>query len=230
LAASFSPDGKRIVTASEDNTAQLWDAATGRPLAEAIRHSGAVLSAAFSPNGRLLVTASLDCTARVWIQPAHEQGFPFWTRTWVEAIGTNRFDPNGALVAASPYQGIPSEVAPGSAWAAFARWFQQTGAAKTISPNSSRTYSESVVDRIREGTPESLREAYSALPGDPLVKAVRSLRGACLDSGPSCSASLGEAGVPDVEEIQTTTVSGPSRCMCGTRHRNEQGRRRAIRM
>ena len=28
--AAFSPDGSRIVTASEDNTARIWDAATGQ--------------------------------------------------------------------------------------------------------------------------------------------------------------------------------------------------------
>ena len=31
--AAFSPDGKRIVTASDDKTARLWDAETGKPIA-----------------------------------------------------------------------------------------------------------------------------------------------------------------------------------------------------
>jgi hypothetical protein len=32
--AAFSPDGKRIVTASRDKTARLWDGETGKPLGE----------------------------------------------------------------------------------------------------------------------------------------------------------------------------------------------------
>ena len=35
--AAFSPDGKRIVTASEDKTARMWDAATGKPIGEPLK-------------------------------------------------------------------------------------------------------------------------------------------------------------------------------------------------
>ena len=42
LSASFSPDGTRIVTAARDQTARLWDAATGKPLGEPMRHENAV--------------------------------------------------------------------------------------------------------------------------------------------------------------------------------------------
>ena len=65
--AAFSPDGKRIVTASEDKTARLWDAETGKPIGEPLRgHEGRVSSAAFSPDGKRIVTASGDKTARLW--------------------------------------------------------------------------------------------------------------------------------------------------------------------
>jgi WD40 repeat protein len=65
--AAFSPDGKRIVTASWDKTARVWDAKSGKPIGEPlIGHSGRVVSAAFSPDGRRIVTASDDKTARVW--------------------------------------------------------------------------------------------------------------------------------------------------------------------
>ena len=35
--AAFSPDGKRIVTASYDKTARVWDAATGQPIGEPLK-------------------------------------------------------------------------------------------------------------------------------------------------------------------------------------------------
>ena len=65
--AAFSPDGKRIVTASGDKTARIWDAATGKPIGEPLTgHDGSVSSAAFSPDGKRIVTASEDKTARIW--------------------------------------------------------------------------------------------------------------------------------------------------------------------
>jgi WD40 repeat protein len=65
--AAFSPDGKRIVTASQDKTARLWDAETGKPVGEPLKgHEGYVLSAAFSPDGKRIVTASEDTTAQLW--------------------------------------------------------------------------------------------------------------------------------------------------------------------
>ena len=64
--ATFSPDGGRIVTASTDNTARIWDAGTGRVIATLSGHTGWVSSAAFSPDGGRIVTASSDGTARIW--------------------------------------------------------------------------------------------------------------------------------------------------------------------
>ncbi|MBV8106536.1 MAG: TIR domain-containing protein, partial [Hyphomicrobiales bacterium] len=65
--ASFSPDGTRVVTASADRTARVWDLRGERPSFVALEgHTGSVASASFSPDGTRVVTASLDKTARVW--------------------------------------------------------------------------------------------------------------------------------------------------------------------
>lgn len=64
--AAFSPDGSRIVTASGDYTARIWDAGSGKEVAALRGHNGAVESAAFSADGSRIVTASGDNTARIW--------------------------------------------------------------------------------------------------------------------------------------------------------------------
>ena len=61
--ASYSPDGKLIVTAGADNTARVWDFA-GKQVAELVGHQGSVKSANFSPDGKLIVTGSFDGTAQ----------------------------------------------------------------------------------------------------------------------------------------------------------------------
>jgi WD40 repeat protein len=59
----FSPDGKLVLTASNDKTARLWEAATGKPVGEPLRHAGDVRYAVFSPDGKLiLATAIRDTT------------------------------------------------------------------------------------------------------------------------------------------------------------------------
>jgi WD40 repeat protein len=64
--AEFSPDGRRVVTASDDKTARVWNAETGEPVTPPLPHGADVTCAAFSPDGRRVATASADRTARVW--------------------------------------------------------------------------------------------------------------------------------------------------------------------
>ena len=67
-AVTFSPDGKRIATASWDGTAGVWDAATGRRLLSLPTRepNHRVTAVTFSPNGALLATAGTDGNAQVW--------------------------------------------------------------------------------------------------------------------------------------------------------------------
>src|SRR5439155_6882129 len=75
-AAAFSPDGKWVVTGSEDGTARVWDTATGKLVAEPLRHEAAVWAVDFSRDGRTVLTGTL---AR-WPRPAE-------ARLWNAATG-----------------------------------------------------------------------------------------------------------------------------------------------
>ena len=61
----FSPDGTRLVTASDDHDARIWDVASGRLLHVLRGHFFPVRSASFSPDGRWIVTGS-QFTAGLW--------------------------------------------------------------------------------------------------------------------------------------------------------------------
>src|SRR5204863_5014146 len=66
LSANFNARGDRIVTSSHDNTARVFDAATGESLITLTGHQKDVVAAEFSGDGEQIVTASEDGTARIW--------------------------------------------------------------------------------------------------------------------------------------------------------------------
>jgi len=64
--AAFSPDGTRVVTASTDKTARVWDVATGKPITSPLEHREMVVNAAFSPDGTRVITVTLDGIPQMW--------------------------------------------------------------------------------------------------------------------------------------------------------------------
>jgi WD40 repeat protein/tRNA A-37 threonylcarbamoyl transferase component Bud32 len=65
-AVSWSPDGTRLATASWDQTAKVWDAASGRELRTLKGHMSAVHAVSWCPDGKRLATTSFDGTTKVW--------------------------------------------------------------------------------------------------------------------------------------------------------------------
>ena len=65
-ACSFSPDGKTIVSVSDDETVKIWDAETGDCLKTLVGHTDRVHSASFSPDGKTIVSSSSDGTLKIW--------------------------------------------------------------------------------------------------------------------------------------------------------------------
>lgn len=64
--AEFSPDGQRLVTASDDGTARIYEVGTGREIAACIGHGACIWPARFDDKGGRILTASSDRTARIW--------------------------------------------------------------------------------------------------------------------------------------------------------------------
>jgi WD40 repeat protein len=94
--AAFDPTGGRVVTASFDGTARIWDAANGKPIGKPLQHTGWVRTAAFDTTGERVVTASTDHTARIWSASTGEPiGKPL---QHADIVRSAAFDPEGERV------------------------------------------------------------------------------------------------------------------------------------
>ena len=131
----------RVVTASADKTARVWDADFGKTLAFLQAHTAQVVSVAFSPDGKRVVTGSADKTVQVWpLDPI--EGNARILPLWVEACTGTEFQ-GGAV------QGLAAEE-----WKTRCRQLKtaiEQGA--KAPPSNGSTNSSPSHDRHRQGPP-----------------------------------------------------------------------------
>jgi len=68
-AVAFSPDGKRLVSASSDKTLKLWDTADGIEVGTLDGHSAWIGDVEFSRDGNTIFSIGVDGTLRTWEAP-----------------------------------------------------------------------------------------------------------------------------------------------------------------
>ncbi|HVB75284.1 MAG TPA: WD40 repeat domain-containing protein [Ktedonobacteraceae bacterium] len=93
---AWSPDGKRIASASGDHTAQVWGASNGGHVLIYRGHS-AVFGVAWSPDGQYIATGSLDHTVQVWNSTTGAQVYTY--RGHSDAVFGVAWSPDGTRIA-----------------------------------------------------------------------------------------------------------------------------------
>lgn len=98
-ALAYSPDGSRIVTASEDGKIKIWDIVSGFCLATFDEHQSSVTGVAFAKRGQVMFSSSLDGTVRAW-DLIRFRNFRTFTSTSRIQFSSVAVDPSGEIVAA----------------------------------------------------------------------------------------------------------------------------------
>ena len=147
-------------------TARVWDAQTGQPLTEPLKHADLVFSAKFSSDGKRVVTASMDSTARVWdAQTGQLLTEPLKHAGWVRSA---QFSPDGKRVVT--VSGKAARV-----------WDAQTGQPLT----EPLKHTESVLSaqfspdgkRVVTASDDKTARAWEALTGQPLTEPLKHASG-----------------------------------------------------
>ncbi|MBW4613408.1 MAG: CHAT domain-containing protein [Desmonostoc vinosum HA7617-LM4] len=97
---SFSPDGKMLASASDDNTVKLWNTATGKEIKTLFGHTNIINDVRFSPDGKILASASYEGTVKLWNIDTGQVINTFTTGHANAAMGIS-FSPDGKILASA---------------------------------------------------------------------------------------------------------------------------------
>ena len=95
---AYSPDGRHIVSGSEDRTIRIWNVESGVAVGKPLEgHTGRVESVAYSPDGHLIISGSSDRTIRIWdAETGAAVSHPLKGHThWVQSLA---YSPDGRRI------------------------------------------------------------------------------------------------------------------------------------
>lgn len=93
---AWSPDGKRIASASFDKTVQIWNVADGSHVYTCQGHTQILKAVAWSPLSNRIASGAQDATARLWDTATGKQVYAYNNGNFVNGIA---WSPNGQLLA-----------------------------------------------------------------------------------------------------------------------------------
>lgn len=121
---AFSPDGQLVATGHDTGAVELWDGATGKPVATLAAHIGNVLSLAFSADGKTLASGGRDKTVYLWDVPTRKRKGDLNAPTLIGEFRALAFSPDGKTLATAGRIKRPDE---GRDAGCFVLWNLETG-------------------------------------------------------------------------------------------------------